>query len=223
MDCEISVVVTHYKNTDYKRTRIGEIDMPFYEDVVKELFAKATDETPVTVEAITEALAKEFPLHTVPKQTLLDEQKKSKGYKETISSLEKRIEDGAGNEQLLSELQGEVAKYKDAEAKRERDSIVEKAIIEVGGSTSDLDYIKYKLGDVDLNDQTALTTKLGELKESMPKFFAPAEPTEPTTPAEPTTPNVPNGYKPIDNAQKQTQAKTADEVLKDEIAKSFGF
>ncbi|AAY53190.1 gp5 [Listeria phage P35] len=193
--------------------------MPFYEDVVNDLFKNATEEAPVTAETITKALAKEFPLHTVPKQTLLDEQKKVKDYKETISSLEKRIEDGAGNEQLLTELQGEVTKYKDAEAKRERDSIVEKAIVEVGGSTTDLDYIKYKLGDVDLNDQTALTTKLGELKESMPKFFTPAEPAEPAEPEQKAT----GGYKVIDNQQKQTQAKTADEVLKDEIAKSFGF
>ncbi|ACI00365.1 gp5 [Listeria phage P40] len=194
--------------------------MPFYEKLIADAFANVEEGSQVTSEGLIKLLNEEFPKHVVPKQTLLDEQAKVKEYKASIADLNTKLQATEGNEDIIKQLQADVEAFNQKEAQAQKDLVLNTAIEAVGGK--DKDYIRYLLGDVDLNDQTALTNRLKDLKDSKPSHFEADEPvTEPVVEPEPTPATNLGGYKVLDNGQKNTQVASQEEATINAIKNAF--
>lgn len=194
--------------------------MAFYDEIVTKLFSEATPETPVTPEAINASLAEAFPLHTVPKDTLLNANKELKASKEAI----KALQDGnADNE----EIQTQLADYKkqvetmQAEAKQKEQNARIQGVITANGGV-DAEYLAFKLKGTGVDFETASTldieNQLKAMKEATPALFKSADPADPADPAKATN----NGFKVVDNGLKQGGAPNPDAELMKSINDAMG-
>lgn len=114
---------------------------------------------------------KEFPKHAVPKDDFNNKNDELKQAQATIDKLQADHTD-------VEALQKTIEQHEQALKDQTKKYTVENALKDVGGI--DVDYLKYKLGDVELNKDGSikdLDNKLKALKESHPTFFTKDEET----------------------------------------------
>ena len=146
-------------------------------DWLKELIEKHTAEGKTDVDAVMNALKEEFPKHAVPKDVYNEQAEKLKAANSTLDTLKKSNKDN-------DELQNELKTYKDKVSQLEADvkETAKKQTIKDALSSAkatDLDYLMYKLGDVELAEDGSikdLDSKIKDLQTNHPTFFQPSEP-----------------------------------------------
>ena len=146
-------------------------------DWLKELIEKHTAEGKTDVDAVMNAFKEEFPKHAVPKDVYNEQAEKLKAANSTLDTLKKSNKDN-------DELQNELKTYKDKVSKLEADvkETAKKQTIKDALSSAkatDLDYLMYKLGDVELAEDGSikdLDSKIKDLQTNHPTFFQSSEP-----------------------------------------------
>lgn len=141
---------------------------------VTELITKHTDkEGNFNQESFADDFKKEFPKHAVIKDDFNDKVNELKETKDTLDKLQKDHKD-------VEELQTTIADYEDRmdtlekeKQEQSKQHQLESALKDAGGK--DVDYLKFKLGDVELNKDGSikdLDNKVKSLQENHPSFFA---------------------------------------------------
>lgn len=108
-----------------------------------------------------------------------------------VTDLKKSNADVEGLQQKIDEYETTVATLESERADERKSFAIKEALTKQG--VSDVDYMMFKLGDVETDDEgnlVDLDNKLKDLKEEHPTFFADAETDEPADP---------NGFRVIDN------------------------
>lgn len=170
---------------------------------IEQIITKHTKEDgTVDTKALNEDIDKEFPKHAVTKNVYNTKAKEASEHKKALEDLQAdsaALEDiKQERDRLQAELTNERISYK-----------TETALKDAGGTK--LDYLKYRLGELELDEDgnvKGLDDKLKELKEQEPEFFAGSEPDgqEEDNPAdketaenEQTNAATPPGYQILDN------------------------
>lgn len=139
---------------------------------LEELIAQHTDENGVVdKEALMSSIKAESPKHQVPKSVYNDKVAELKTVNDTLSSLKANTQDGDIKAELES-ARSELASLKT----EKREQSVKQALLDAGveNEESTLDYIRFKLGDLELDEDDNikhLDNKIRSLKEEAPKFF----------------------------------------------------
>ena len=125
-------------------------------DWLKELIEKHTADGKTDVDAVMNAFKEEFPKHAVPKDVYNEQAEKLKAANSTLDTLKKSNKDN-------DELQNELKTYKDKVSQLEADvkETAKKQTVKDALSSAkatDLDYLVYKLGDVELAEEAASRT-----------------------------------------------------------------
>lgn len=149
----------------------------------------------------------EFPKNAVPKADFNSKVNELKSANDTLDTLKKDNKDVEALQNKIKEHETTVTQLQtDLAAERKNFAIKERLTKE---GVTDVDYIKYKLGDVEMDKDgnlVGLDNKLKDLKASNPTFFGAKDESNP---------NVP-GYKVIDNKLDNGKAGT---LSKDDIMK----
>lgn len=146
-------------------------------DWLKELIEKHTAEGKTDIDAVMNAVKEEFPKHAVPKDVYNEQAEKLKAANSTLDTLKKSNKDN-------KELQNELKTYKDKVSQMEADAkeTAKKQSIKdalVNAKATDVDYLMYKLGDVELAEDGSikdLDSKIKDLQTNHPTFFQVTEP-----------------------------------------------
>lgn len=150
-------------------------------DWLKELIEKNTADGKTDIEAVMNAVKEEFPKHAVVKSVYNEQAQKLKEANSTLDTLKKNNKDN-------EELQNELKSYKDKVAvleKEAKDTARKQAIKDAltAAKGTDVDYLMYKLGDVELDSDgnvKDLDNKIKDLQSNFPTFFE--QKTEPKNP-----------------------------------------
>ena len=123
-------------------------------DWLKELIEKHTADGKTDVDAVMNAFKEEFPKHAVPKDVYNEQAEKLKAANSTLDTLKKSNKDN-------EELQNELKAYKDKVSQLEADvkETAKKQTIKdalSNAKATDLDYLMYKLGDVELAEDGSI-------------------------------------------------------------------
>jgi hypothetical protein len=158
-------------------------------DFIKQILTDNTDaETgKVDIDAVMNAVNKTAPEYVVPKEQYNKQADQLKDAKTTLDSVQKSNKDNA-------DLQKEVDEWRTKFEAEVKTNAVDNALRDAGAK--DLDYMKYKLGEIELNkDGTVkdLDNKIKVLKEGNADWFNSAESNPATQP-------------PANGQQQQTQA-----------------
>ena len=145
-------------------------------DWLKELIEKHTADGKTDIDAVMNAVKEEFPKHAVPKDVYNEQAEKLKAANSTLDTLKKSNKDN-------EELQNELKTYKDKVSQLESDvkETAKKQTIKdalSNAKATDLDYLMYKLGDVELAEDGSikdLDSKIKDLQTNHPTFFQTAE------------------------------------------------
>jgi len=180
---------------------------------IKEILAKHTKEDgTVDTDAANKEIKSEFPKHAVPKDQYNNVSESLKEANSTIKTLEDKVKD---NPDVQKELESYKEKAEQLEADNKQLVIgqqVENALRDAGAK--DLDYAKFKLGNVELDKGGKvkdLDNKLKDLKAAIPDYFEKADPDNKDSK------NPLNGYKPLNpdpGKGKDTQSFTTEEIEK---------
>ncbi|MGG6839157.1 UNVERIFIED_CONTAM: phage scaffolding protein [Streptococcus canis] len=139
---------------------------------LKEIIDSHTTDGKTDVEAVMNAFKEEFPKHAVTKSAYNEQAEKLKTANETLNTLKKNNKDN-------EELQDELKTYKDkvsqleAQAKETAKTQSIKDALSAAKAT-DTDYLIYKLGDVEVDENGAvkdLDNKIKDLQANFPTFF----------------------------------------------------
>lgn len=123
----------------------------------------------IDIDAIITSINSEFPKHAIPKEKFNDVNGQLKEANATIKSLQ---ESNANNEQLTAKIQEYQNKMDSMEkefAIKEKTNQIKSAFEKVGAT--DVDYMVFKLGDINAFDIKNLDNKIKELQESTPQHF----------------------------------------------------
>lgn len=143
-------------------------------DWLKELIEKHTADGKTEIDAVMNAFKEEFPKHAVPKDVYNEQAEKLKAANSTLDTLKKSNKDN-------DELQNELKTYKDKVSQLEADvkETAKKQTIKDALSSAkatDLDYLMYKLGDVEMAEDGTiadLDNKIKDLQANYTSFFQP--------------------------------------------------
>lgn len=148
---------------------------------LKKLIEKYTADGQTDVEAVMNAVNTEFPKHAVTKAAYKEQGEKLKNATDTLEKLQA---EHAGNEALQAELLDYKNKVEALEIEAKQVALkqsVKDALLKSGAT--DVDYLLYKLGDVEVGDDgqvVDLDHKIKDLQSNLPNFFA----TEPEKPSQ---------------------------------------
>lgn len=145
-------------------------------DWLKKLIEKHTVDGETEIDAVMNAVKEEFPKHAVPKDVYNEQAEKLKVANSTLDTLKKSNKDN-------DELQNELKTYKDKVSQLEADvkETAKKQTIKdalSSANATDLDYLMYKLGDVELAEDGSikdLDSKIKDLQTNHPAFFKTTE------------------------------------------------
>lgn len=142
-------------------------------DFIKQIIAKHTDEATgkVDIEAVMNEVNKTAPGHIVPKDQYNVQADQLKEAQSTLETLQKNNKDN-------EKLQTEVSDWKNKYEQSVKDNAITSLL--VGAGAKDIDYAKFKLGDVELEDGKVKNADkvLKSLKESIPEQFEADKPKE---------------------------------------------
>ncbi|HEM5088379.1 TPA: phage scaffolding protein [Streptococcus suis] len=146
-------------------------------DWLKELIEKHSADGKIDIDAVMNAVKEEFPKHAVPKDVYNEQAEKLKAANNTLDALKKSNKDN-------EELQNELKMYKDKVSQLEADAkeTAKKQTIKdalSNAKATDVDYLMYKLGDVELAEDGSikdLDSKIKDLQTNHPTFFQTTEP-----------------------------------------------
>lgn len=172
---------------------------------VKELIKKHTDkEGKFDREAFEAEYKNEFAKHAVIKSDFNSKVEELKTANETLEALKK-------DNKNVKELQTQIANYEKEVGKLQKEQLevtkqhtVESALRDAGAK--DVDYLRYKLGEVELNKDGSikdLDNKIKALKESAVDFFEQTDKAD-----DKNDPKAP-GYKAVDNKLESGKSKVA--------------
>ncbi len=136
--------------------------------------------------------------------------------KATIEKLEKTNKD---NEDLQNQIKEYKEKLETSEKERQAENksrMIEDALRNAKGS--DLEYLKFKLGEVELDKDGNLKdieSKIKDLKEKHPSFFEAEEVEEETKKDD-------SGYKPLDNDLKDGKPASKEAAIASEFSNALG-
>lgn len=155
-------------------------------DFIKQIIAKHTDEATgkVDIEAVMNEVNKTAPEHIVPKDQYNVQADQLKEAQSTLETLQKNNKDN-------EKLQTEVSDWKNKYEQSVKDSAITNFLVAAGAK--DVDYAKFKLGEVDLEDGKIKNADkvLKSLKESIPEQFEAENPKDDSK-------GTPPGYQVID-------------------------
>lgn len=178
---------------------------------IKDILAKHTDENGVlNIEAAESELNAEANKHVIPKEQYNNKVGELKQANDTLNTLKKEHKDVEALQTTLSEHQSTIEKLQEENAEQAKKYQLEIALKDAGGT--DLEYLQFKLGDVELDDEgniKELENKLKSLKEQHPSFFEASEGDKEKDEG--------NGFKIQDN--KLDDGAPAPKLTKDEIRK----
>lgn len=136
-------------------------------DWIKQLLAKHTDEDgKVSADAFLEEVTKEAPKHSVPKAEFNAKNEALKEAREDLEALQKNTGDVEALQQQITEANAKAAKADEAYAGLVKSTAIKDAITAAGGT--DIDYLAYKLGDVEPGD---VANKLKDLQSTLPEHY----------------------------------------------------
>ncbi|NQN86626.1 hypothetical protein HO997_01635 [Streptococcus suis] len=149
-------------------------------DWLKELIEKHTADGKTDIDAVMNAVKEEFPKHAVPKDVYNEQAEKLKVANSTLDTLKKSNKDN-------EELQNELKTYKEKVSQLEADAkeTAKKQTIKdalANAKATDVDYLMYKLGDVELAEDGSikdLDSKIKDLQTNHPTFFQSPDPEQP--------------------------------------------
>lgn len=140
-------------------------------DFIKQIIAKHTDEATgkVDIEAVMNEVNKTAPEHIVPKEQYDTQADQLEEAQSTLETLQKNNKDN-------EKLQTEVSDWKNKFEQSVKDSAITNFLVAAGAK--DVDYAKFKLGEVDLEDGKIKDADkvLKSLKESIPDQFESEKP-----------------------------------------------
>lgn len=183
-------------------------------EFVKEILTKNTEaETgKVDIDAVMNTINQEAPKYAVPKDQYNKQSDQLKSANKTLDELKANNADN-------TELQKQVDDWKGKYETATKDYAVRQALQEAGAK--DIDYMIYKLGNVDLNKDgtiSDLENKIKGLKEGNADWFKSNDPDQ--APAQDPTPT--NGWTPLDNGLEGGKPSNIDAALSSQLDAAFG-
>lgn len=148
----------------------------------------------VDLDAANKEIDAEFPKNAVPKADFNSKVDELKSASDTLDSLKKDNKDVEALQNKIKEHETTVTQLQKDLADERKNFAIKERLTKEG--VTDVDYIKYKLGDVEMDKDgnlVDLDNKLKELKEANPTFFASQDDKKDNT----NTNGA--GYTPIDN------------------------
>jgi hypothetical protein len=131
----------------------------------------------------------------VPKTEFNSKNEDLKKANETIDTLQKENKDVETLQTTINEYKTQIEELETERAEERKTYAIKEAL--QGAGAQDVDYMIYKLGDVEVNKDGSikdLSNKIKSLKEENPTFFATEENKD-----DPKEPMPPNGFTVIDN------------------------
>lgn len=180
---------------------------------IKDIMEKHTDENGVlNREAAEQEINAEANKHVIPKDQYNNKVNELKQANDTLDTLKKDHKDVEALQTTLSQHEETIDKLQKTNADQAKKYQLEIALKDAGGT--DLEYLQFKLGDVELDDDgniKDLENKIKSLKEDHPSFFEGDQNTEEETPANK------NGFRVQDN--KLDNGNPAPKLTKEDIRK----
>lgn len=158
-------------------------------------------------DAAMDEINKEFPKNAVPKEVYNQKADDLNAANKLVDDLKKTNKDTEDLQNKITDYEAQVEQLEGERAAERKTYAIKERLTKEG--VTDVDYIKYKLGDVEMDKDgnlVGLDNKLKDLKASNPTFFGAKDESNP---------NVP-GYKVIDNKLDNGKAGT---LSKDDIMK----
>lgn len=184
-------------------------------DFIKDIIAKYTDpETgKVNIDSVMNDINKELPKNWIPKEKFSEQTEQLKSASKTLEELKAN---NAGNAELQKQVDDWKGKYETAT----KDYAVRQALQEAGAK--DIDYMIYKLGNVDLDKEgkiADLENKIKGLKEGNTDWFKSDETAPPENPQDPKNQA---GWKPVDNNLEGGKPSEVDAAALSQMNAAFG-
>lgn len=158
---------------------------------IKDILTKHTDENGVLDTAAAEKeINAEANKHIIPKEQYNNKVNELKETKDTLEQLQKDHKDIEQLQTTIQDYESRMEKLENEKQEQSKQHQLESALKDAGGK--DVDYLKFKLGDVELNKDGSikdLDNKVKSLQENHPSFFESKEDNK----------NSNNGFNVIDN------------------------
>lgn len=140
---------------------------------IKDIMEKHTDENGVlNREAAEQEINAEANKHVIPKEQYNNKVNELKQANETLDTLKNEHKDVEALQTTLSQHEETIDKLQKTNAEQAKKYQLEIALKDAGGT--DVEYLQFKLGDVELDDDgniKDLENKIKSLKEDNPSFF----------------------------------------------------
>lgn len=158
-------------------------------------------------DAAMDEINKEFPKNAVPKEVYNQKADDLNTANKLVVDLKKTNKDTEDLQNKINDYEAQVEQLENERADERKAYAIKEAL--QGAGASDVDYMLFKLGDLEVDKDgnvKDLDSKVKELKEANPTFFATKDDNNP---------NVP-GYKVIDNKLDtgKTGALSKDDIMK---------
>lgn len=150
----------------------------------------------LNLEEAQKEISTEFPKNAVPKSEFNTKIDDLKVANETIDTLQKENKDVETLQTTISDYKTQIEELESERAEERKSFAVKEALRSAGAQ--DVDYMIYKLGDVEVNKDGSikdLENKVKALKEENPAFFATTDDDQDDS----KEPTPPNGFRVIDN------------------------
>lgn len=152
-------------------------------DWIKAILEKHTTDGVVDVSAAMKEINAEFPKNAVPKEQYNNVSTQFKTSNATLKDLQEQTKDNPDIQKQLQEAQSAQVQAEKDLKKIQTDVQLKDKLREAGAS--DADYMLFKLGEVEVNEDGTikdLDNKIKALKESSPSHFTSDEPKDPKAP-----------------------------------------
>lgn len=184
--------------------------MEFIKAILKE---HVKEDGTLDVDAVMNVIDKEFPKNAVPKEVFNQTNEELKSTKAMVDEL--KTENGTVDDlkTKIADFEAENQRLKDEQLTERKTFAIKEALQKEG--VSDIEYISYKLGEVETDDNgnlVGLDDKLNELKVAHPTFFGSEKKEEKDT----------KGYQTIDNKLDQGKEPDPEQAMAKEFSESLG-
>lgn len=187
------------------------------------------DTTDATAESLADTIDKdietEFPKHVVPKNKFIESERQRKENRDALQSVQTELAGAKETAAQAEALQKTIDDMKAKEAKAAKDAVINDALTAAGAQ--DVDYMRYKLGEIDDTDSELLNNKIKDLQAEMPhQFKAATDEDDEDNPEggadEQQQAQQPAGFKVIDNGIKKNK-QTKEDAIRNVMDEAFGF
>ncbi len=184
---------------------------------VKQLIEKHTDaEGKLDGDALLAAITAEAPKYTVPKAEFNAKNDALKTAQADLKALQESTGDVEALKKQITDANDKAVKAEGDYTALVKSAAVKDALTAAGGT--DLDYLAYKLGDVD--DVSKIDNRIKDLQKDFPAYFPkPDEGGEKKT----EEPKPGAGFKTIDNGLKGGEKLTEEQTMNTTLDAAFGF